>query len=450
MLKTGMRIEGTIQSAKRGQGVMRHGKDTIFVRHAMPGEQVRVRIGKPLRDGWSASLDTVIKAHPHRIEPPCPLYARCGSCQLMHLDAQGQLQWKKEQIVREVNKAGLPLRVHDVVGMEDPDHYRNKMIIGFGRDEKGRPCAGLYEEFSHRIVPYRRCLMHPEACDDIAASILELMARFRIEPYDERRRRGFLRHVLIRTDHDVREILVTLVCTSDVFPSRKAFISELIRRHPAIRTVALNVNRRQTSVVLGKEERILYGRGFITDELLGKTFAISSSSFYQINHRQCERLYQKAYDLLRPDPRMRVLDAYCGIGTIGLCIADSIRTLTGVEINAQAVKDARENARRNHADNARFLCADATRFIMEESRRHAHYDAIILDPPREGSTPAFLDACAALGPDRIIYISCNPLTQIRDLRYIMAKGYQCSDMYLFDMFPMSDDTESLCLLTRRR
>ena len=147
---------------------------------------------------------------------------------------------------------------------------------------------------------------------------------------------------------------------------------------------------------------------------------------------------------------MRVLDAYCGIGTIGLCIADSIRTLTGVEINAQAVKDARENARRNHADNARFLCADATRFIMEESRRHAHYDAIILDPPREGSTPAFLDACAALGPDRIIYISCNPLTQIRDLRYIMAKGYQCSDMYLFDMFPMSDDTESLCLLTRRR
>ena len=199
MLKTGMRIEGTIQSAKRGQGVMLHGKDTIFVRHAMPGEQVRVRIGKPLRDGWSASLDTVIKAHPHRIEPPCPLYARCGSCQLMHLDAQGQLQWKKEQIVREVNKAKLPLRVHDVVGMEDPDHYRNKMIIGFGRDEKGRPCAGLYEEFSHRIVPYRRCLMHPEACDDIAASILELMARFRIEPYDERRRRGFLRHVLIRT-----------------------------------------------------------------------------------------------------------------------------------------------------------------------------------------------------------------------------------------------------------
>ena len=201
--------------------------------------------------------------------------------------------------------------------------------------------------------------------------------------------------------------------------------------------------------MLRKEERILYGRGFITDELLGKTFAISSSSFYQINHRQCERLYQKAYDLLRPDPRMRVLDAYCGIGTIGLCIADSIRTLTGVEINEQAVKDARENARRNQIRNARFICADATRFIMAESQRHAHYDAIILDPPRDGSTPAFLDACAALQPERIIYISCNPFTQIRDLRYIMAKGYRCSDMYLFDMFPMSDDTESVCLLTRQ-
>lgn len=448
MLKPGTLIEGTIRSMRRGRGILHYGKDTVFVQHALPGERVKVRIGKRLHDGYSADIAAVCKAHPDRVSPPCPLYGRCGSCQLMHLSYEGQLRWKKEQISREAKKAGLPLQVHDVIGMKDPYHYRNKMIIGFGRDEKGQLCAGLYEEFTHHIVPYRRCLMHPEHGDDIIATILTLMKKLRIEPYDERRRRGFLRHVLLRMTHDGSAVLVTLVCSDDRFPARKAFVSELVHRHPDIHTIVLNVNRRQTSVVLGQEERILYGPGIITDELLGHTFALSASSFYQINHRQCERLYAQAYALLQPTEDMRVLDAYCGIGTIGLGIAGSIRALTGVEINEQAVKNARENARRNQIRNARFICADATRFIMAESQRHAHYDAIILDPPRDGSTPAFLDACAALQPERIIYISCNPFTQIRDLRYLLKKGYHCSDMYLFDMFPMSDDAESVCLLAR--
>lgn len=248
--------------------------------------------------------------------------------------------------------------------------------------------------------------------------------------------------------YHTRQILVTLVTSEERFAARKAFVQQLTSRHPAVKSIVQNINRRDTSVVLGKQEHILYGKGSIEDELLGKRFIISSSSFYQINHDQCERLYQKAYELLQLSGKERLLDAYCGIGTISLCVHEQAKEIIGVELNAKAVADARINARLNHVRNARFIQQDASAFMKQEAAHRQHYDAVIMDPPREGSTPLFLDACASLKPEKIVYISCDPFTQIRDLIYLKKKGYKAADMYLYDMFPMSDHVESVVLLRR--
>ncbi len=450
MLKINQIIKGTIQMMdENGNAILLHGKDKVIVRHALLHEEVRAKITKASKNGYIASIVEIQKKHPDHIKPPCPYAGLCGGCQLQHLSYEGQLSWKKQQIVQAVKKHRLPLHVHEVIS-SDVHAYRNKMIIGFAKNNQGILQAGLYEEYSHRIVPYERCMLHPQECDEVIQTIAALVKKLRIEPYDIKRRKGFLRHVQLRYGKTSGQILVTLITAHTQFPARKPFVQQLTQAHPAIKSIVMNINTRDTSVVLGSEERILYGEGWIEDQLLNKTFRISSSSFYQINHDQCERLYQKAYDLLQPKKTDRILDAYCGIGTIGLCLADQVKEVIGVEVNGQAIKDAITNAKRNQIRNARFIKQDASTFIYQEAKQKQRYDAIILDPPRDGSTPTFLDACAQLDPRKIIYISCNPLTQLRDLSYLSKKGYICKEMFLYDMFPMSAHVETVVLLSHKK
>lgn len=449
MLTIGQEVEGVIRALDAyGNGILPIGRDRVLVRFVQPQERVRIRISKRIREGYAGRIVKVLKPHPDRVEPPCPLFERCGSCQLMYLDYKAQCKRKRQRVIAALQESGLSMRVHAVVGMDEPYHYRNKMIVGFFKDQNGDIKAGLYEEFSHRIAAYQRCLLHPASCDAIIQTICELMKRFRIEPYDPKWRRGFLRHVLLRYSAHSKEVLLTLVCQDSTFAARKAFVSELIKRHPCIVSVVQNINKRDTSIVLGSQERVLYGNGRIEDVLLGKRFVLSSASFYQINHAQCEKLYQKAYELLALDGTETVLDAYCGIGTIGLCAAEKMKKLVGVEVNANAVADAKINAARNKVKNAVFRCADAGVFMRQEKEKRHQYDAVILDPPREGSSPAFLQACAALGPKKIVYISCNPLTQIRDLIDLRQQGYQCHEMFLYDLFPQTEHVESIVLLSK--
>lgn len=448
MLKLQQIVHGTIQKLdENGNGLLFCQKNKVLVRHALLHEEIDARIIKESKQGYIAEIVHIQQPSHLRVKPPCPHAAICGGCQLQHMAYPAQLEWKKQQIIHALKKERLSLHIHDVMP-SDREGYRNKMIIGFSKDSKGKIIAGLYEEYSHRIVPYQNCLLHPKECDEIIPSIVSLIQRLRIEPFDRKKRRGILRHVQIRYGKETKQILLTFVVSQKQFPGQKQLVQQIARLHPNIRSIVFNVNTRDTSVVLGKEEWTAYGKGWIEDRLLGKTFRISSTSFYQINHDQCERLYQKAYELLQPRPSDRILDAYCGIGTIGLCIASKVKQVIGVEVNQQAVMDAGINAKNNQIHNARFIAQDASRFMLQEAKRKQHYDAIILDPPREGSTPVFLDACVQLKTKKIVYISCNPFTQLRDIAYLAKKGYACKEMFLYDMFPMSAHVETVVLLSK--
>ncbi len=423
--------------------------ERVFVKQALPQEAGTVRILKKRKDGYVGEMVQWKRQDGNRVKSPCAIYDRCGSCHLLHCRYDAQLALKKAQLERWMKQAGLVLRVHDVMGMENPYKYRNKVIIGFTRDRKGRIQAGFYEEFSHRIIPYKSCLLHFEEMDQIVETMVRLMEKQRIEPYEEARRRGLLRHVILRRSSLNGDVMVVLVVNAPVFPGCQNFVSSLRKAHPAIRSVVMNVNQRHTSVVLGERERVVYGSGWIEDELCGYRYRISAKSFFQINHAQCEVLYAKALSLLNLTGDETVLDAYCGIGTIGMSVAKRVKQVIGVENNRDAVRDAVANAKRNGVKNIRFVCADASEYMERMAQEHKHIDIVIMDPPRSGSTKEFMDACARLRVRQILYISCDPRTQVRDLGYFQRLGYVAKDMYPVDMFAQTVSIESIVLLVRK-
>lgn len=433
--------------ADNGYGIAHIQRDIIYVRQALPDEKVDVRIMKRLKEGYVGEIVKWHRKDPGRITSPCALYQSCGSCHLMHCDYQRQLELKGAAVKKWVKDSPLRLQVHEVIGMNHPYAYRNKVIITFQK-QHGRIQKGFYEEFSHRIIPYESCLLHDHGMDQIIHTIAVITEKQRIEPYDEKRRTGFLRHVLLRKGRISQEIMVVLVVTAAHFPGRKNFVSALLKAHPEITTIVQNINPRQTSVVLGNEERILYGKGKIIDTLLQNRYQISAKSFYQINHDQCEILYQKAISLLHFQGNETVIDAYCGIGTIALSMARYVKQVIGVENNRQAVTDAITNARENRIKNVCFICEDATHFMEQAALQHQHFDIILMDPPRSGSTEAFMRACAKVKAKQIVYISCDPRTQIRDLAFFKKMGYESRDLYLVDMFPHTNSIEGVCLLSK--
>lgn len=451
MLKIDQMVTGVISGMDEAyNGLLRCGKDVVLVRHVMKQEEVRVRIVRRIAKGYIGEIVEIKKASPYRIAVKCPIYERCGSCQLLHMNAKGQQEFKNRSIRTLCAKAKIgKLKAEEIVAMEEPWHYRNKMIIGFQRDKQRRIQAGFYEEFSHRIIPYKRCLLHPEVCDDIIAGIVELMGKLRIEPYDEDKRRGLIRHVVMRYGAVSGQIMIVLVLNSNVFPARKNFIQELRRRYPQITTIVQNVNTRKTSVVLGDEERVLYGPGYIEDVLCGMTFRISAKSFYQINHEQTEVLYQRSVELLKLNGGETVLDAYCGIGTIGMYVSRFVKQVIGVEINGDAVKDARINAKINQINNIRFVCDDAGRYMSRLAAEKKRLDVVIMDPPRSGSCEEFIKSLVRMKPRQVLYISCNPQTQIRDLQVFERMGYRVQgEMVPVDLFPHTVHVETVVLLSK--
>jgi len=274
-----------------------------------------------------------------------------------------------------------------------------------------------------------------------------LLKRYQVSIYDEKRQRGLLRHVLIRRAIVKDQTMIVLVCNDNVFKGSKNFCNELVKSFPSIKTVVLNVNKRKTSIVLGNEEKVLYGKGFIVDELCGLTFKISPKSFYQINHEQCQALYNKAIDLLELKGDEIVIDAYCGIGTIGMVAAKKAKEVIGVELNQDAIKDANNNARMNKIGNIRFVNDDASNFMAVLAKTRQRVDCVIMDPPRSGSTKEFMDAIKILNPKKVVYISCDPTTQIRDIKYFSKLGYRGNVLYPFDMFPHTIHTETIVLLS---
>ena len=377
----------------------------------------------------------------------CLIERKCGSCKYINVEYNQQLEIKTNYCKDLLKNNNLNMyKVEKIKGMQYPYEYRNKIIVAFNQKYE----FGFYEENSHRIIPYNRCLLHEEVSDLIIKKIQSLLKRYRVSIYDEKRQRGLLRHVLIRRAIVKDQTMIVLVCNDNVFKGSKNFCNELVKSFPSIKTVVLNVNKRKTSIVLGNEEKVLYGKGFIVDELCGLTFKISPKSFYQINHEQCQALYNKAIDLLELKGNEIVIDAYCGIGTIGMVAAKKAKEVIGVELNQDAIKDANNNARMNKIENIKFVNDDASNFMVELAKTKQRVDCVIMDPPRSGSTKEFMDAIKILNPKKVVYVSCDPTTQVRDIKYFSKLGYQGNVLYPFDMFPHTIHTETVCLLTRER
>lgn len=375
----------------------------------------------------------------------CKVAKKCGGCQYQGVPYEKQLS-EKQKAVRQLMQPFC--KTAEITGMQDPYHYRNKVHAVFARKKMVRS-FGVYDEGTHRVVPVEACQIEDEKADAIINDIRGLLKSFKIKTYNEDTGYGLLRHVLIRRGFTTGEIMVVLVLGSPVMPSKNNFVKALRKLHPEITTVVLNVNDKRTSMVLGDRETTIYGKGYIEDVLCGLTFRISSKSFYQINPVQTEKLYGKAMELAGLTGKERVIDAYCGIGTIGMVAAKSAKEVIGVELNPDAVRDAIKNAKRNQMKNIRFYQDDAGRFMEKMAAKGEKADVVFMDPPRSGSTEQFMKSAVTLAPQKIVYISCDPQTQARDLKYLTKHGYKAMGAYPYDMFPFTKHAENIVLLVKQ-
>ncbi|MDD5292908.1 MAG: 23S rRNA (uracil(1939)-C(5))-methyltransferase RlmD [Candidatus Izemoplasmatales bacterium] len=436
-------VASCIRIDDQGYGVILDQNRPYRVPNLLPGEVAKISI---YSSGFG-EVSELVSSSPLRIKPKCRYFVACGGCQLQHMDYQEQLSFKGQKIKNLLKQHGFPQEVYyEPIGMKDPDHYRNKaqMVI----TEKNRKVmAGFYKEQTHTVVNIDTCLIQNEAANQMIMTARKIMQEQRIPPYDEDKKIGLIRHFLIRTSRLTQTALMVIVTSSEVFPGRNNFVKAIRQAHPEIETIIQNVNPRQTSIVLGDFERVLYGKGHIMDELLGLKFKISSKTFYQINHRQTENLYKKALEFAKPKPSDTVLDLYAGIGTIGLIFASRVKEVIGIDNNRQSVKNAIENARLNQVRHAKFYCAEAKDYLEALVSEKKRVDIVVVDPPRDGLDPNTIQSILALKPTKIVYISCNPETLFRDLVMIKAEGYDIQHCQPVDMFPQTYHVETIAMLS---
>ena len=422
----------------------------------------RSRVGKTPKPTPSKLSRAQVRNAPRKPkgEFSCAIEGKCGGCEWLSVPYAEQLSRKQaqadslfENLIDEQTKRC------DILGMESPRHYRNKVVSPYvgvwdKRAREQRILCGMYERGTHRVIDSADCVLENPEAKRIILTVRSIMQRYGMQPYDEDADAGFMRHVQVRVGHASGEIMVTLVTREEKFPGSKNFVRLLRQKHPRITTVVQNINERQTNVILGDRERTLYGPGFILDELCGLSFRISSKSFYQVNSTQTEVLYRRAVEMAQLTGDETLMDAYCGTGTIGLVAAHGINgapgaaRVIGVEERPDAVADARNNARHNGIEAAQFVAADASAHMRQLAEQGAALDVLMMDPPRAGSTPEFLKAACELAPRRIVYISCNVNTQARDVEFLTQRGWHVDEVQPVDMFPHTSHVENIVSLSR--
>ncbi len=449
-------MKGQIITAKcvdlsfEGKGVAKYEKGVVFVDGLFPGEEAEIEITY-VRAGTSIGIvKKLLKLSKDRIQPRCPVCTTCGGCQFQQLSYNAQLEFKKNKVKNAFSRtAKMDVVVNDVIGMEDPYFYRNKIQMPVGKDRFGKIITGFYKANSHVIVPIEKCYIEDERSTAILKTIRDLMKEIRVEPYDEDKRSGVIRHILIRTSYYKKQIMVVLVTNVNSFPGQRNLVNALTLKHPEITTIVQNINKRDTNVILGNYENILYGKGFIEDSLMGINYQISSKSFYQINPRQTEKLYKAAIEAANLNKDDIVLDAYTGIGTIAILAAKHAKQVIGVEIINQAVRDALRNAKHNGINNIEFYAADVSDFINQMASQQKNIDVLFMDPPRKGADECFLKSVLTLKPKRIVYVSCEPETLARDIK-ILSSAYQIASIQPVDMFPQTHHIETVCALSLKK
>ncbi len=444
----GRKFEGAcVDLTYEGLGVLKQGKDVVFVEGMFPGDEGEVEFSYSRAGQLFGRVTKLTKLSPDRIEPRCKICHACGGCAFQQLSYPAQLAFKSKKVKEQFRKVGkMDVDVLPCLGMETPYFYRNKIQMPFGKDRRGHVYCGFYKAGTHIIVPVTKCYIEDERAEKILKTTCRLMESMRIEPYDEDRRFGVIRHLLIRASRTSNEIMVVIVTAKDSFPSRGNFVKALVKECPDIKTVVQNINSRATNVILGEKEHILFGRGYIEDTLCGLSFQISSKSFYQTNPVMTEVLYGKAMEAAKLKKTDIAFDAYSGIGTIGLIAAKDVKKVISVELVRAAVKDGIKNAERNHISNFEMYCDDASSFMVRMAEQRQKVDVLFMDPPRKGSDKRFLDALIKLKPERVVYVSCDCSTLARDVAYIQ-KSYQIESIQPVDMFPQTPHVETVAMLS---
>ena len=436
-----------------GSGVA-HSADgeAVFVPGTAPGDEARVRIVKDCGRYAFGILDELLTPSPDRIPVDCPVAGPCGGCSLRHLDYAAELRAKQESVLDAFRRiGGLEVPVLDILPSPDADRYRNKVQFPVGIDKNGVPCIGFYAGRTHRIVPCPDCKLQPSVLNEIGNALCAFFAQQGIRPYDEQSGKGLVRHIFLRRGAHSGQIMVCLVCTRAKLPHAEQLCTVLRGQFPAISTILLNVNAKNTNVILGSENHILYGPGYIEDTLCGVPVRLGPLSFYQVNTLAAERLYGVAAQYAQLTPDDTLLDLYCGMGTIGLSMAEQCRELIGVEIVPEAIESAKANAARMGeavAAKSRFFCADAGQAATQLAAEGLHPDIVMLDPPRKGCDEATLSAVVRMAPRRVVYVSCNPATAARDAAWLEKNGYHTEKVQPVDLFPRTKHCEAVLLLTK--
>ena len=436
-----------------GSGVA-HSADgeAVFVPGTAPGDEARVRIVKDCGRYAFGILDELLTPSPDRIPVDCPVAGPCGGCSLRHLDYAAELRAKQESVLDAFRRiGGLEVPVLDILPSPDADRYRNKVQFPVGIDKNGVPCIGFYAGRTHRIVPCPDCKLQPSVLNEIGNALCAFFAQQGIRPYDEQSGKGLVRHIFLRRGAHSGQIMVCLVCTRAKLPHAEQLCTVLRGQFPAISTILLNVNAKNTNVILGSENHILYGPGYIEDTLCGVPVRLGPLSFYQVNTLAAERLYGVAAQYAQLTPDDALLDLYCGMGTIGLSMAEQCRELIGVEIVPEAIESAKANAARMGeavAAKSRFFCADAGQAATQLAAEGLHPDIVMLDPPRKGCDEATLSAVVRMAPRRVVYVSCNPATAARDAAWLEKNGYHTEKVQPVDLFPRTKHCECVIALSK--
>lgn len=432
-----------------GEGVGRFEGFTLFIPGALPGEEVKAKVVKVKQTYGYGKLLEIITPSPKRRTPPCPVYNRCGGCTLQHLSYEGQLEWKRRIVADSLERIGkiTDVVVHPTLGMPDPWRYRNKVQVPVGEREGGL-VVGFYALRSHDLVEMDTCLIQHDLGNEVLQGVREIASKLGISAYNEETGLGLLRHVLIKVAFSTGEVMLVLVTNGREIPQSEALIRRIRERFPAVVSIVQNINTKRTNVILGERSRILWGREVIYDRIGDIRFVISARSFYQINPVQTKVLYDKAVEYAGLTGKETVIDAYCGIGSITLFLAQKAGKVYGVEEVPEAIADAKKNAALNDIQNVEFHVGRAEEVMPRWKEKGILADVIVVDPPRKGCDRSLLDTMIQMAPQRIVYVSCNPATLARDLQILEEGGYKTVEVQPVDMFPQTANIECVALLSR--
>lgn len=434
-----------------GAGIAKINGYALFIPKALPGERVKVKVIKVNKGyGFGKLLEVTEKSEDRIEEPPCPIFNQCGGCQLQHLSYVGQLKQKQKQVRDVLERIGkiTDVAVHPTLGMNEPWRYRNKAQVPFA-DREGGLIAGFYKERSHEIIDLNSCLIQHEENDKIVQAVRKAAAKLGIRGYDEARHQGTLRHVVARYGVNTGQLMVVLVTRSKELPNKKELIQAIQDEIPHVTSIVQNINTKRTNVIFGEQTFVLWGEEYIYDTIGTIKFAISARSFYQVNPEQTKVLYDQALAYARLTGAETVIDAYCGIGTISLFLAQKAKHVYGVEIVPEAISDAKRNAKLNQMDNVDFAVGEAEKVIPWWYAQGIRADVIVVDPPRKGCDEALLETIINMKPKRVVYVSCNPATLARDLRVLEDGGFRTIEVQPVDMFPHTSHVETVALIELR-